>query len=579
VTSSLSLGPGLRAASSAKSLMPHLPRIGHSPDVACGPERRTPTQRYKQQGWKIHVSAALTDAEQILARSVAVLGRRRVPFKFASDASLLRAFNGKGTARGSGGKFITAYPQGDAFRVVIDELADALDGLAGPYILSDRRHPASKCVFYRYGQFQASAERDSIGVPTSLLTAPDGSQLPDQRQAYFVCPDWETDPFPAEPDAVEVAEFLARYPVRKALAFSNSGGVYRATEQSRGRDVVLKEARPHVSYPQGSGDAQSALRKEFEILELLYDAGQPVPEPIELASIWEHQFSVMGFVDGTPLGLYAIANSPALNATPHTWSEYLTRMETVWVCAAEFVSECHQRDLILGDLSINNILLDDKLSTAPLRFIDFEAAIRRGRDEDLGIFTTPFASPQRLRREPLSFTDDLYSLGAVLLGTIAFGPAHGPFSAQTRTKVIDRIFSTCPLDGRALDLVAAMLDPEPPNRPPARDIARDLGRHGLRRAGLPNRPAFDFARAQHLPPVSEVCAELGRFITSAATPQEEWLFPADPAGRICQAPMSLAYGASGVIRALTVAGQSIPEEQTAWWLDRARLTQHGPPGL
>jgi serine/threonine protein kinase len=537
-----------------------------------------PGASFPEQGWKIHVSAALTNASRILARAAVVLGRHRVPFKFASDASFLRAFNGKGTARGSAGKFIAAYPRADAFRVVIDDLADELDGLAGPYILSDRRHPSSGCVFYRYGQFQTSPSRDSIGVPLSLLNAPDGSRVPDQRQAYFVCPPWEADPFPAEPDSAEVTNFLARYRVRKALAFSNSGGVYRAVQGRRGRHVVLKEARPHVSYPLGAGDAQCALGKEFEILQHLHRAGQPVPEPIEFASVWEHTFSVMTFVDGTPLGLYAIANSPALNATPNTWSDYLTRIETVWARAAEFVGECHQRDLVLGDLSINNVLVDDELPSRPLTFIDFEAAVRIGSDEDLGIFTTPFTSPQRLRREPIAVTDDLYSLGAVLLGTIAFGPAHGPYSAETLIKVIDRIFATCPLNRKALDLVAALLDPEPLNRPSARVVAEELDRHGIRSGSRRSRPDAE-ATSTECPAVSEICKDLGRFIATSATPGDEWLYPADPGGRICQAPMSLAYGASGVIRALTIAGQPLPEEQAAWWLDRASRTQDGPTGL
>ena len=83
---------------------------------------------------------------------------------------------------------------------------------------------------------------------------------------FSPCPTGNPTPFPTKrirspPAGARPAEIRLkndRYVVRKALAFSNAGGVYRAYDQHTGQEVVLKEARPRVFF---SEDAVALLGK------------------------------------------------------------------------------------------------------------------------------------------------------------------------------------------------------------------------------------------------------------------------------------------------------------------------------
>jgi len=59
------------------------------------------------QGWKIHASACLDNAEKILGATWDYCIPRNIPFKFVRSEELLLLANGKYAHRGSSGKFIT----------------------------------------------------------------------------------------------------------------------------------------------------------------------------------------------------------------------------------------------------------------------------------------------------------------------------------------------------------------------------------------------------------------------------------------------------------------------------------------
>ena len=63
----------------------------------------------------------------------------------------------KNSGRGASGKFMAIYPSNEEhFTAIIQALDQATAGIAGPYILSDRRYRDNKVLFYRYGGFAPS---------------------------------------------------------------------------------------------------------------------------------------------------------------------------------------------------------------------------------------------------------------------------------------------------------------------------------------------------------------------------------------------------------------------------------------
>jgi serine/threonine protein kinase len=81
----------------------------------------------------------------------------------------------------------------------------------------------------------------------------------------------------------------------------------------------------------------------------------------------------------------------------------------------------HNRGVIIGDLSMNNVIVDP--DTWSVKLIDFESAIRLGHDEHLmGMFsgwTTPgYLRPGRLRSGLVRLEDDYYAVSRVLRGAL-----------------------------------------------------------------------------------------------------------------------------------------------------------------
>ena len=106
------------------------------------------------QGWKIHISSTLDNAQKTLDIVSKILISRNTHFKFVMSSWDLFVKNSKYGDRSASGKFITIYPATIyLFFTLLDELDKALSGLEnGAYILNDNRWFFGN-VYFRYGGF------------------------------------------------------------------------------------------------------------------------------------------------------------------------------------------------------------------------------------------------------------------------------------------------------------------------------------------------------------------------------------------------------------------------------------------
>ncbi|WP_051782557.1 MULTISPECIES: lanthionine synthetase LanC family protein [unclassified Streptomyces] len=275
----------------------------------------------RAHGWKLHVSATPLSAPLVLARSVEVLTRHAASFKFAVDLERVVRLGDIWRDRGSGGKFITVYPDDDdRFRILARELDAATAGLSGPRILSDRPVRPGSIVQFRYGQFTGDMILTDDGVLEPWMTGPDGSRLKDERSAGFVLPPWATYPFPDEPAGPTAARATAatakapavllggRFKVVRAVRHANKGGVYRASDERTGLDVIVKHARAHVGARLDGSDVRDRLRDEARMLERLAPLGV-TPGKVHLFEEQGDLFLAEELVPGQPLHLWQSARA------------------------------------------------------------------------------------------------------------------------------------------------------------------------------------------------------------------------------------------------------------------------------
>lgn len=506
-----------------------------------------------KQGWKIHVSARMETAQQVLDIVTEYCLNNKINFKFLIGEAAFIGRNLKYADRGGSGKFITIYPTSDEqLRQVLDDLDPALQGLGGPYILSDLRWKDGP-LYLRYGGFVERMTRNELGEPVMAIENPDGELEVDRRDPVFYLPEWVTPPSWLVPHLEErqsneaPADFP--YEIESALHFSNGGGLYVAVEKATGRKVVLKEARPGAGLDQRGKDAVSRLKREYEFLTKLADLDSVV-NCYGYFQLWEHHFMVQELVEGRPFNKHMVQRTPLIKPDP---SEEEIAEFTAWAVDItsqidEVVSQLHERGIAFGDLHPNNIMITDD---GKVKLVDFELATYVDEEQRIGMGAPGFVPPDR--RDALSA--DRFALGCLKIAP--FVPLTVLFTLDTtRAKaLVEFVENRFPVpDGwgqRVLELL-------------------DLGPSDW--AGTPEQ----MARSSELIASSDWQAiedSIARTVWASATPdREDRLFPGD-VEQFHVGGLGFGYGAAGVLYAMAKAGYGRREEHEAWLLKRLREHQ------
>ncbi|MFI7178248.1 MULTISPECIES: class III lanthionine synthetase LanKC [Streptomyces] len=519
------------------------------------------------QGWKIHVSSSHRHVREVAASVIGHLTERGTDFKIALDLNIFEMLNSKSISRGSGGKLVTVYPRDDdEFRTCLADLARLLKGVEGAYVLSDLRYRDSKALYFRYGQFLDTHTVDVLGRRRPRILGPDGPVADDRRPGH-ARPSWVPWPFddwqpPEEEDEADDGLLGGRFRVTGAIQFSNSGGVYTAEDTADGdRPVLLKEARPHTNInPRQDHDAVDILGREWMFLNRLADAGS-YPAPIAKFRHWEHHYIAEEFVDSSDIRSVLLERNPL--ARPGSGIEgsraYLRIFLAVFRGLARAIQAAHDRGVILADFTAANLLIDP--DTFEVTIVDLEACrLAEGGDAALTKpveLYTPGFSLSRNRFKAYGPEGDRYALAS----TMAYFVFPIAAMSYLREDVLDlyRIFITEGLGwpervhGLITDLARGRID--------LTGLLRALeDEDGLLDAveALPPRPVVEERLA-----LPEAETGVAAFIEATADTGRDTLFPVDPFAHVTN-PLSLGFGASGVLWALHASGVPVRPEWLAW---------------
>jgi hypothetical protein len=510
------------------------------------------------QGWKIHASACMDNAEDVLAAIWNYCVAKRIPFKFIRSREFFFLRNVKYSPRGASGKFVTIYPADEAqLEIVLTELGALLDGQLGPYILSDLRWGAGP-LYVRYGGF---AERYCVGGGGELELALEdgtGQLVPDRRGTTFAVPDWVTLPACLVPhldarNSTRVTDLP--YRIDRALHFSNGGGVYAATHLPTGEDVVLKEARPHAGLAWGGADAVSRLGRERDMLQRL--AGlDVVPALRDYFTLGEHHFLVEDFVKGSTLQSQIVERYPIgmLGTDDETAvAEYASWALDACARVEAAVAQLHARDVVFGDLSPVNMLVRDDDS---LVLIDLEVSTLADENARQTLATSAFMPPAT----QTGLAVDRYALACLRL--FVFLP---------------QLTSLLSLDpGKARQLAASIAEAFPVPDEFLADAVRVI--ESAQEPGNASR-----RRPPRLEPDPRTWRRtrdsMAAAIRASATPdRQDRLFPGHPRQfSTAGSGLGLSYGAAGVLYALHATGAMREPQHEQWLVRRAMNPPSGTP--
>lgn len=400
-----------------------------------------PEFRVPAQGWKLHVSARPATLAETLERTLPIVLSTPCMFKVARSSVELYKLNSSDTHLGGAGKALTIYPApGDAVELG-RRLADALAGLNGPRILSDRRLRPDAPVYYRYGPFLNTYEVNDDGDFDLVLVDPAGGTHHGMAEGTYFEPSWSPDPFavgrvggavvpgPATPEASTPAtretSTLAtpeasttaskapaagvviggRYRGECALSQRGKGGVYRAHDLVDDRGVIIREARAHVDEDRHGRDARDRLRNERRVLEALREL-DGVPRVLDHFRHDEDEYLVTTDMGARSLNDDVAEDGPYRGDAGGTSGRDLRSLAERLLDALDRI---HRLGVIVRDLTPKNIVLDADHRPA---LVDFEISHVEG--PVFHGYTAGYTPPGQERDEPATVEDDYYALGATL---------------------------------------------------------------------------------------------------------------------------------------------------------------------
>ncbi|MEV8591471.1 class III lanthionine synthetase LanKC [Streptomyces sp. NPDC052012] len=510
------------------------------------------------QGWKIHVSACLDNAESVLERVRAYCLERRVAFKFVPSRYLLHQRNAKYADRAGSGKFITVYPADEEqLESVAGELAALLAGEPGPHILSDLRLGDGP-VHVRYGSFTRRNCYDEDGELRPAVANPEGVLVPDLRGPVFQVPDWVRVPAFLRPhlDARATVTLVGiPYTVEAALHFSNGGGVYRARDHRTGELVVLKEARPHAGLAADGADAVTRLHRERRALERLSGLSC-TPEVRDGFTVAEHHFLALEYLDGKPLNTFFARRHPLIEADPdhRRLAEYTEWALDIHARVEQAVAEVHARGVVFNDLHLFNIMIRDDGRVA---LLDFEAAHHVDEPGRQTVAHPGFVAPPGRKGTAV----DRYALACLRLAL--FLPLTSLLALDRRKAehLADVVAGQFPVPRAFLDAAVEEITDATSPRPPA---ARRGGKQFV-----PVAPG-DWPRSRD--------SMTAAIRASATLARDDRLFPGDIAQfATAGGGLSFGYGAAGVLYALAESGAERDDDEEQWLLERTKEPPSGMP--
>lgn len=498
------------------------------------------------QGWKIHASACLENAAEVLEVVRDYCLPREIAFKVLRSEEILLLRNAKSADRWSSGKFVTIYPVDDAqLETVLTELGARLSGQLGPYILNDLRWGDGP-LYVRYGGFVVQY---CVGPDGALLPAIEdgnGQLVPDRRDTTFYVPPWVTLPDFLAPHLAARGEATVDelpYRIDSALHFSNGGGVYQGVDRATGDAVVLKEARPHAGLSRDGADAVARLRRERRTLERLAGLGV-VPEVRDYLEVGDHELLVLDLVEGTNLNSLFVERYPlaGYGADETEIAEYTSWALDVDARVERAVELVHSRGIVIGDLHPSNVLVQPD---GEIAMIDFEVASDATDAARPGVGVPGFVAPD-LR----GFDVDRYALACLRIYL---------FLPLTRLFVLD--------PEKADEHAAEVADRFPvPDEFLTQAVAVIAAAPTKRATTEQPRPRFD------LDPAGWTVARdsMVQAIRSSATPdRDDRLFPGSVQQFATGGGVNVAYGAAGVLYALDAVGADRVPAHEQWLVERA----------
>jgi len=259
-----------------------------------------------------------------------------------------------------------------------------------------------------------------------------------------------------------------RYELSARISKGGMGAVWRARDRRLRRDVAVKLLHSWIAEDaelrrRFAREARVLAPLEHEHIVRLYDYGEDGETP----------FLVMELIEGANLA------EVARNRT-FSWDQAVE----IALPVAAALSYAHARGIVHRDLTPGNVLIESASGRVVVSDFGLARIARSSTSvttQGMLLGTPEYWSPEQARGAESETATDMYALGCMLFWLLA---GRTPFEGDDRLAVgLRRAHETAPslaswaagAPSEAVELVDALLSPDPADRPTASDVLERLG--------------------------------------------------------------------------------------------------------
>lgn len=364
-----------------------------------------------ESGYEVILSCRTLDTVTLLDLVLPELKKLKVSFRLVKDQESQYRLNSGAFGENEVGKvlviFISSLETGSA---LIEWLVNRTAFLKGPVIPFAKR--IGEIVY-----LQAFSRSDNV----ASLSKIDIKKLPFAVSTSYLRKDTKR-------------KFIGRYYLPVAiLKASPKGDIYRAINLRRFSFTwcLIKEGKPVALDDHFNRDMRHRLQWQRDILLQMADVVN-TPALIDFIESGDTTYLITAFAEGEQLGSKVHA---LLNGT--TWARLANADQiallTWYSQALDIVKAIHQKGFVHRDITDSNFIISDD---GKLSIIDFELAfhiVRHKPDPPFLLGTFGYAAPEQLQYAVPDFSEDIYSLGALLCHILTGIPPYEMISDDLHT--------------------------------------------------------------------------------------------------------------------------------------------------